>query len=205
MFLQRAVQMGRILMLVVFFVSSILSSTSFAMPIVSYAVSGSANDWTLDFSVTNNLGGTNYIYFFGVDLPARNITGTPANWYQNAHTSWNNTAFGGSNITYNNVWINEYWNTLTANLIANGQTFGGFSVLDTADLVAPTSVDWFAYGKFGTYGGGDNFNNSLNPAFEGVASDPSTAVPEPSTFLLFTLGLAGIAFLRKNSINHIQK
>jgi hypothetical protein len=29
---------------------------------VTYTFSGSAGDWTYDFSVTNNLGGTNYIY-----------------------------------------------------------------------------------------------------------------------------------------------
>jgi hypothetical protein len=140
-----------------------------------------------------------------VELPARDITGTPTGWYSDIWKSSNNYAYGGSNITYNNVWLNDNPNTYYANLISAGQTLSGFSVLDTADVVAPTSVNWFAYGKFGTYGGGDNFHNSFNPAFEGIASDPPTAVPEPSTFLLITAGLAGIGFLRrKNLIDHIQ-
>ena len=194
---QKAKQLGRTLMLFVFMATSILRSTSLAMPIVTYTVDGSANNWTLDFSVTNDLGGSNYIYFFGLDLPARDIIGTPAGWYPDAWKSWNNYAYGGSHIAYNNVWINENLYIDHANFISDGQTLSGFSVLDTSDLVAPTSVNWFAYGKFGTYGGGDNFHNSLNPGFEGIASDPFTAVPEPSTILLITAGLAGIVFMRR--------
>ena len=86
-------------------------------------------------------------------------------------------------------------------MISDGHTLSGFEILDTVDLVAPASVDWFAFGKFGSYGGGDNFNNSFNPAFEGVASDPIPAVPEPSTFFLITAGLAGIGFLRRKELN----
>jgi len=188
-------------MLFVFIVTSIVRTTSFAMPIVSYSVNGSSNNWTLDFSVTNNLGGSNYIYLFGVELPVRDITGKPTGWYPDKWKSWNNHEYGGSNIIYNNVWLNDNPNTYYANLISAGQTLSGFGVLDTVDATAPTSVNWFAYGKFGTYGGGDNFYYSLNPAFEGIASDPSTAVPEPSTFLLIISGLAGIGFLRRKKIN----
>ncbi|HXY53066.1 MAG TPA: PEP-CTERM sorting domain-containing protein [Nitrospirota bacterium] len=202
---QKAKQIGRTLMLFVFMAISISWSTSFAMPVVTYTVNGSANNWTLDFSLTNNLGGSNLIYFFGLELPARDIIGTPAGWYPDAWKSWNNHAYGGSNIAYNDVWINENLFVDHANFISDGQTLSGFSVLDTRDLVAPTSVNWFAYGKFGTYGGGDNFNSSFNPGFEGITSDPSTAVPEPSTILLITAGLAGIVFLRrKKLINHNQ-
>jgi hypothetical protein len=50
---------------------------------VSYTVTGSAGNWTLDFSVTDNLGGTNDIYFFGVELSARDIVGSPTNWDPN--------------------------------------------------------------------------------------------------------------------------
>jgi len=192
---QRALQLRRILMLFVFIATSILTSTSFAMPIVSYSVNGSANNWTLDFSVTNNLGGSNYIYFFGVELPARDITGTPTSWNSNGYESWNTSVDGGSKITYNNVWING--DSFQVNDIFADQTLSGFSVLDTADVVAPTSVNWFAYAHLGTYDGVDYFHNSFNPGFEGIASDPSTAVPEPSTFLLITAGLAGIGFLRR--------
>jgi len=196
---QRAIRMRRTLMLFVFIVTSILKSTSFAMPIVSYRVNGSANNWTLDFSVTNNLGGSNYIYLFGVEFPTRDITGTPTGWNPYGWKSWNNHNEGGSNITYNNVWLNGSLDQ--ANQISAGQTLSGFSVLDIADTVAPTSVNWFAYAHLGTYDGVDFFHNSYNPAFEGIASDPPTAVPEPSTFLLIAAGLAGIGFLRRKELN----
>src|SRR5262245_36697130 len=60
---------------------------------VTYSVTGSAGSWVLDFSVTNNLGGTNDIYFFGVSLTDPNNIGGPAFW---------NPVFG--NPTYNNLW-----------------------------------------------------------------------------------------------------
>ena len=41
---------------------------------VSYTASGSPGAWTLDFSVTNNLGDTNNVYYFGVRLPLQNIS-----------------------------------------------------------------------------------------------------------------------------------
>jgi hypothetical protein len=191
---QRASQIRRIFMLFVFIETSIVTATSFAMPIVSYQVDGSANNWTLDFSVTNNLGTSNYIYWFGVELPALDITGTPTGWHP---YTLKDHEEGGSKIIYNNVWINDNPDTIHANLISDGQTFDGFSVLDTADIVAPTLVNWFAYAKFGYYGGDDYFNNPYNPGFEGIASDPPIAVPEPSTFLLITVGLAMIGFIRK--------
>ena len=49
-----------------------------AKPIVSYSVSGSVNNWTLDFTVNNT---TNQdLYVFGVLLGEPNVTGTPTGW-----------------------------------------------------------------------------------------------------------------------------
>lgn len=156
----------------------------------SYSVSGSSGNWSLDFSVNNNLGGTNDIYFFGVLLPARAITGSPTGWDPNGWPSWNNSSYGGSNINYNNNWIDfDYTGPLT---IQPGQTLSGFVAHDTA-ATAPTSVQWFAYAANGTYLGGDNFNTITNPGFEAAAG----AVPLPSSLLLFGPGLAGLAAMRR--------
>jgi hypothetical protein len=51
-----------------------------AVPVdVSYTVSGSAGDWTYNFSVTNNLGGTNYVYAVSsADFPNTSYVSGPA-------------------------------------------------------------------------------------------------------------------------------
>jgi hypothetical protein len=46
---------------------------------VTYTFSGSAGDWTYDFSVTNNLGGTNYLYgLLSTDFPSTSYVSGPA-------------------------------------------------------------------------------------------------------------------------------
>ncbi len=163
----------------------IFAVPTMAAPIVSYGVSGSAGNWVLDFSVTNTLGGTNYIYFFGVQLPAPDITGTPTGWNSTIWPTWSNSSFGGSSIIYNNNWIDGE--------ILNGNTLSGFNVTVNT-TTAPTSVPWFAYGYGGTYSGTDHFNNSGNPGFEGRAG---SAVPLPGALLLFGPGLVGLAAIRR--------
>jgi hypothetical protein len=170
-------------------VALMMSKAAFSTPIVTYSVSGTSGNWTLDFSVTNNLNLDRLnIMMFGVELPAHfNNNEYPTNWTPNV-TSWNpqkDGHSGGSNTTYNNIWVIATIDQ--AYEISPNHTLNGFSVLDTADVVAPTSVNWFAYARLGNY----------NPVFEGIATDPPTAVPEPSTFLLFGAGLAGFGLLRK--------
>src|SRR5260370_40084161 len=71
---------------------------------VSFTASGSAGNWLLDFSITNNLGGTNDIYLFGVRLPARNEVGTPTGWDPNTSPGGLNWfGYGGSQTKYKNL------------------------------------------------------------------------------------------------------
>ena len=65
---------------------------------VTYSVSGSAGAWVLDFSVTNNLGGQNNVYLFGVHLASRDIFYSPANWTPNETVTLNTSTLGGSDI-----------------------------------------------------------------------------------------------------------
>jgi hypothetical protein len=170
-----------------------LAIAASAAPVVSYTVSGTSGDYTLDFSVTNTLGGTNDIYFFGVLLDSgRDIVGSPAGFGPNVWTSWNNSGFGGSSLNYNNNWIDFSYSYLEP-----GQTVSGFDVMST-DATAPTSVNWFAYAYEGTYTGGDNFNNSYNPGFEGVATQ-GTSTPSPAAILPLLSGLVGVAVRRKKA------
>jgi hypothetical protein len=173
----------------------VLSFSLAADPVnVSYTITGNSGDWTLDFSVNNNLAGApdQNLYFFGVALSSRNITGSPGTFDPNLWTSWNNSAYGGSNINYDNNWLDS-----SNSALLPGSTTSGFEVT-IADPVAPASVNWFAY----TYGddpyeGGGNFNNAMNPGFEGVATAGNTSIPEPSTLAFLGVGLAGLVALRR--------
>ena len=170
---------------------------AYADPVdVSYTVSGSPGAWVLDFSVTNNLGGTNSIYYLNVELPTTSIVGSPAGWaYSSANNPWSNAAYGGSSVVYNNPWLVSGMNP--GAMISSGQTLSGFKVLDT-DQVAPASALWTAFAYFGTYNGPGCFNCGVNPGFEGVALDPPAtpiATPLPAALPLFAGGLGALGLL----------
>jgi hypothetical protein len=152
--------------------------------VVTESTTGPPGNYTLDFSVTNNLGGTNAIYLFGVYIDSgTDFVGSPAQFA--AHEDAVNVAvFGGSNIIYNNAWLDNVDVGL-----ANGATLGGFEVGST-DTTLPASVHWFAFAEDGTYTGGGNFNTTTNPGFEGLVNLQS--VPEPSAMLLGVVGSLGV-------------
>ena len=151
-----------------------LTSAAYAGPVVTFTTSGTSGNYTLDFSVTNNLGNTNDIYFFGVQLPARDIVASPGGFDPNIWLTWDNSPYGGSSTIYNNNWID-----FTFSSLPNGTTLSGFQA-HTTSLTAPTSVPYFAYAFGGSYFVGDNFNSPGNPGFEGLATGADvTAVPEP--------------------------
>jgi len=161
-------------------------------PTVTYTVTGTSGNYTLDFNVMNNLNsGEGSLYFFGVYLDSgRNIGGSPSgDWDPTQWSSWNNSAYGGSNINYNNNWINN-----AGTYILPGQSLGGFEVIST-DATAPTSVDFFAFAQGGTYNGNDYFNNSGNPGFEGIATEQ--AVPAPNSLFVLAPLAIGLVALRK--------
>ena len=175
------------------------ASPANAAPIVSYTVNGTPGDWMLEFSITNTLGiPDQQIYFFGVELPARDILNSPTEWDPDLWTSYDNSSNGGSIRIYNNVWT-FFGNVpeLTEPEISMGETQAGF-VARVSSLVAPTSVNWFAYSLGDTpYMGSDAFNIPTNPGFEGVASNTTTAVPEPVTFVLIGSGTVLAAASRR--------
>lgn len=158
---------------------------------VSYTVSGIAGNWTFNFSVTDNLGGTNNLYLFGVELPARNIAGSPAGWDPDAVSSYNPAIYGGTNTNYNNIWIT---NPTGSSVISPGQTLSGFKAV-SSDSSLPSSVKWFAVSAAGTYTGpGCSFDCGApysNPGFEGSA----TVVPLPAAVWLFSSGMGLIAWV----------
>ncbi|HTD03364.1 PEP-CTERM sorting domain-containing protein [Undibacterium sp.] len=170
----------------------LIFSAAQAAPInVTYTTTGSAGNWILDFSLTNNLDAGDYVYFFGVVLSDRQVVASPSGFNSNAWPNWNNSSQGGSSLNYNNNWIDLNFSAG----VASGATLGGFEVKVT-DLIAPASVNWFAYGVGGNWTGGGNFSRNTNPGFEGLATNASV-VPEPATMAIFVLGLLGLVAMRR--------
>jgi hypothetical protein len=129
------------------------------------------------------------IYGFGVLLSSPDITGIPAGFIVYPST-FNPSTAGGSNTTYNTIWVDA-----TFSIFSAGTTLSGFEAT-VSDSVAPTSVNWFAAGIGPPdYTGGGNFGSPGNPGFEGVAS-AGAVTPEPS-YLAVAAGIIGLIGFRK--------
>jgi PEP-CTERM motif len=168
---------------------ALASGKASADPIgVAVTTTGGPGNYTLGFSVTNNLGGTMDVYFFGTQLDSgRDITGSPSGFDPNLWTSWNNSGFGGSNVNYNNNWIDFSYSNL-----GPGATLGGFDVHST-DSALQATIPWFAWGYGGIYFGTGSFSGrDWNPGFESFVPTATTATPEPSTLAIAGLGGLGL-------------
>jgi len=175
-----------------------VSLSAFADPVsVGYTVTGSSGAWILDFSVTNNLNAGQGIYFFGVLLPTVDVVGTPSPWLDckgSCGAVYNPSSMGGPNINYNNLWID-----IADNGILFGQTLSGFKA-EVTSATPPATVDWLLFSfdftpdSTSPYNGGGNFFSNDIPGFAGTAVGvPASPVPEPSSLLLFSAGLLGLA------------
>ena len=175
----------------------VTGSASAAPVDVSYTVTGTAGNWTLDFNFANNLtGSSQYLYFLGVNLdPATaSISGLPNGFY--TYSGWNGAYAGGQNVNYALNWLDQGDYTQGPGV---GQSLDGFLVHDTATTL-PSSIDWFAFGYgFGSAytGPGMSGGNIQNPQFQGSAS--VSTVPEPANvaLLLAGLGLLGVMAKRR--------
>jgi hypothetical protein len=163
---------------------------------VTYQLTGSAGSWDLNFTVANNLTGTSQdIYEFGVALTNGSITGSPAGYDPTF------PAFTGVGPTfYNNAWLDSFF-LLT--LLPPGTNLSGFSA--HTDTMPVGTVQWFAYtidpNGLEIYSGpgafASNFDGFGSAGFEGVATEASAAVPEPSIVTLTAIGLALAVFGRR--------
>jgi hypothetical protein len=175
-----------------------------AQPVVTYSVSGTSGDYTLDFTVNNQTPGTQSqdIYFFGIYDLNGTVSGTPSGFtqYGGGFSPFNSDGAGSPvPLTYNLAWIDN-----TYGAVAPGTILSGFDVLDTS-ATAPTSIPYFAYGyDFGVgYTGPGNLDprdNSFNPLFEGNTGSGAFAgtVPDASsTMALLGLCATGLLGLRR--------
>jgi hypothetical protein len=172
--------------------ATLFTSYAIAAPIdVSYTVNGSANNWTYDFSVTNNLNAGS-LYFFGVELKNPTTGRQSGDFDYGIWGTWTNAQIGGSDRIYTANWVDGKF----LNMLAGGDT-AHFVVSETSLSLQP-QVNWFMFAIGANYTG-PHFYNSTNPGIEGVAVLP---VPEAETYamLLGGLGLLGaIARRRKQS------
>ena len=157
----------------------------------TFTVTGTSGDWILNFDVANNLTGTDLsLYFFGVAVDGGTVVGNPLDFSSTAYGTWNNVVYGGADLTYNGVWSNN------GHVDYAGENLGGFLVHSTS-VIAPTSVEWFAFFSGSQYDGLSGLTTEVgNPGFGGTAPQVS-AIPEPSSLVLILAGLGVAGFVAR--------
>jgi hypothetical protein len=184
--------MRRLSIPLVSFVAVLLASVPVkadSVPIATFTVSGSAGDWTLDFSVTNNTDQN--LYLFAVELPTDDVTAYPAGWV-------NDGVFAGpSGTVYNNSWT-----TVTTASILPGDTLSGFEAVDTA-TAAPTFVPYLTatcdteYGPFAECGGSPYTGSGNENTPDNAVFEKASPVPEPTSVVLLGIAVAMFVGVRK--------
>ncbi len=182
----------------IFSASAVVPTTAAqaASVVVTSTVTGGPGSYTHTFTLTNNIGGTNDIYFFGVDL-AGSIIGTPLAWADsgNQNADWTNSSYGGSSTVYPNTWCCSLGGT------PSGTTTSGFQILSTLN---PSTINFFVYASGGSYSGSDAFYTGSNPGFEGLVNSQAGAVPEPAAWAMLLLGFgivgSGVRSRRKQGM-----
>lgn len=145
----------------------------------SYTLSGSAGNWTLDFTFVNDLGVNDLdIYFVGFNLPGATYISSPSGWSDYG-------GYAGYGVTPLNYGVS------IPDMIQNGESLGGFKILSSS-LSAPTSVGWFAMHYDWAHDG-----VSGNPVFYGDATVAVAAVPEPETYAMLLAGLGLLGFVAR--------
>ena len=144
-----------------------VSESGYAQPSFSYTISGSANDWTLDFTVTDPLSGGRKISTFALTDFAI------GSGYSAAASPAGFTASATGDVEW------------TGGPITSGNTLSGFDVLDTADAVAPTTEPV----RFDGTG--------YDPLYTTATSAPANAPDGGPTFLLLGIGVAALGAARR--------
>jgi len=180
-----------------------LSWASAAAPVdVSVATTGSAGDWTFDFTVANNIFTPEdaQIFLFAIEyggpgdmvgapftfLPVGAITALPSD--------------GSPPADYSFGWIDIGLDSDDGAHLDPGTSFSGFTI-HTDSINLPGSFSWIvaAYTK-------DDDRHDDDPAglgyvtYQGVIDNSVTAVPEPSTYALMLLGVGALALRRDRRV-----
>ena len=171
--------------------AAVVGSASQASAAVSYVtvtdtVTGAAGDWTLDFTVTNNLPNS-VLFDFGVALPATGFSALPSGWTNTGGVQYSST--GGPQ---------GYFIFAYGGYMASGSSESGFKVTVNSTK-APFNVEWIAFadGPFRSNysGGGIYWNDGYGDyGLYGGASPVASAAPEPSTWAMMLLGFGGLGF-----------
>lgn len=183
-----------------------------------YTYSGSAGNWLVNFTFTNNFTqpGNWSLYFAGIRLGATDIANIPTGYNTsittvdaaalNAPDPRNGGAFApvsANPIVYDNNWYNQNANTLFPHT-----SLSGFNAISHS-TDAPIEIPWLVhvYLNEEPYGGDDYIYRIGNPGFQGVArgvstnppTDPNT-VPEPGAILLVLVALGFVGLMERRRV-----